>query len=122
MHRWDQSLPRQRMGTTKRIKIALQEKGRIVRSNNAREEEVDEDSHILSSGSFSVNNEYTIKYIIYMHLFSIQFNIRLSTIIFIINCVQICDWYCYASSLINKILYRDLHYDVHLDFKGFWEK
>ena len=75
MHRWDQSLPRRRMDTTKRIKIVLQEKGRIVLSNDAREEEVDEDSHILSSRSFSVNNEYTVNYIIYVHLFSIQFNI-----------------------------------------------
>ena len=69
MHRWDKSLPRRHVDTIKCIEIALQRKGSIVISKNAREEEVDHDS-------LSINNDYKIKYIIYVHLFSIQFNIR----------------------------------------------
>lgn len=63
MHRWDKSLPRRRVDTTKRIKIALQWKGRIVLSNNAGEEEEDKDS-------LSINNDYIVKYIICVFIFN----------------------------------------------------
>jgi hypothetical protein len=59
MNCWDQSLPRRRMDTAKRIDIALQQKERTGPSSDVGEEEFDEHTHILNSGETSNNNEYT---------------------------------------------------------------
>jgi hypothetical protein len=61
MNRWDQSLPRRRMDTTKQIDIALQQKERTRPSNDVGEEELDGHAHILNFGETSNNNEYTIE-------------------------------------------------------------
>ena len=76
MNRWDQSLPRRRMDTTKCIDIALQQKERTGPSNDVGEEEFDEHTHILNSGETSNNNEYTVESIFLHALFSRHLNIR----------------------------------------------
>ena len=58
MHRWDQSLPRRRKDTAKRIEIALRETVGIF--NGMEEEELNGHSPIINSGETSINNEYTV--------------------------------------------------------------
>ena len=61
MHRWDQSLPRRRKDTAKRIEIALQQKGTVGIFNDMEEEELNGHSPIINSGETSINNEYTVQ-------------------------------------------------------------
>ena len=61
MHRWEQSLPRRRKDTTKRIEIALQQKGTVGIFNGIEEEELNGHSLSINSGETSINNEYTVQ-------------------------------------------------------------
>ena len=76
MNCWDQSLPRRRRDTAKRIDIALQQKERTESSNDVGEEELDEHNHILNSGETSNNNEYIVESIFLHALFSRHLNNR----------------------------------------------
>lgn len=76
MHGWDQSLPRRRMETTKRIENDFQRKGKIVIYNDVEEEDLNEDSHILKSGGTNINNEFIVESIFCMHFLSIHFKMR----------------------------------------------
>jgi len=61
MHRWEQSLPRRRKDTAKRIEIALQQKGTVGIFNGIEEEELNGHSLGINSGETSINNDYTVQ-------------------------------------------------------------
>ena len=61
MHRWEQSLPRRRKDTAKRIEIALQKKGTVGIFNGIEEEELNGHSLGINSGKTSINNDYTVQ-------------------------------------------------------------
>ena len=77
IQRWDQSLPRRRMETMKRIDIALKEKASTEVPDDVGEEGSDGHSHILNFDETNQDNDNTVESIFFAYInFFRHFNIK----------------------------------------------
>lgn len=67
IQRWDQSLPRRRMQTMKRIDIAIKEKASTEVPDDVGEEGSDGHSHILNFDETNQDNDNTVESI-FLHI------------------------------------------------------
>jgi len=67
IQRWDQSLPRRRMQTMKRIDIAIKEKASTEVPDDVGEEGLDGHNHILNFDETNHDNDNTVESI-FLHI------------------------------------------------------